>query len=598
MSTIHAFSAPDRPLHDNFRLNAANYPGRPALIYYGAIVSYGALWRETAALAATLTGRLAVRPGDRVALNMQNCPQFIIAYYAVLLAGGVVVPLNPMYQPAEVERLLTDAGVRVVIAATELLDRFDGWAGAAGLAIVVARYADYLPADPVGPPPAIVASPAPIDAADSRLLSWTEALAPEATSSDNTAMARDDDLSTPKDTPKLQSGIRETGAMPGDPMDPRPRGAGEDSEQAPAIQSDLLCVLPYTSGSTGAPKGCPHTHAAVMHTAVVQAEWYGMDGDSVISAIQPLFHVAGMQGSMNAGIYAGATLLIMTRWDAVAAITLFARYGVTFFNAPPTMVVDVLSRPTFDDAAFARLKVITGGGAAMPVAVAARLQQRFGLTYVEGYGMSETMSPTHLNPMTDARPGSIGVPVPQTKSLIVDPDTLENLPDGAVGEILVAGPQVIASYWRNASADSFVDIDGVRMLRTGDLGRRDADGYFHVVDRLKRMINASGFKVWPAEVEDVLFAHDAVEQCCVFAAPDAYRGETVVAAIILKPEARGSVGQAELVAWVRARLAAFKAPRQVIFVDDLPRTASHKIDWRTVQQTLGHGREPSKIASA
>lgn len=536
---------PSRPLQENLRFHALRDPERTAIIYYGKTVTYGELWRDAERLAATLAGRLGVRPGDRVALDMQNCPQFIAAYYAILVAGGVVVPLNPMYRPAEVARMMKDAGARVAILASELLDRFTGWEGAEELALVVARYADALPDAPVGPPPAVALEPAPVEA-DARVLPWDAALAAGA-------------------------GL----PAPAPPADFDPAAA--------------LCVMPYTSGSTGTPKGCPHTHAAAMHTAALQVEWYRMTQASVITAVQPLFHVAGMQGSMNAGILAGGALLVMTRWDAAAAARLFADYGPTFFNGPPTMIIDLLSHADFTDAAFRRLEVITGGGSAMPVAVAERLRQRFGLTYVEGYGMSETMSPTHLNPLAAPVPGSIGVPVQETLALIVDPETLAPLPDGETGEILVAGPQVIARYWGDRSAGSFVEIDGVRMLRTGDLGYRDARGYYYVVDRLKRMINASGFKVWPAEVEEVLFAHPDVEQCCVVAAPDPYRGETVAAAVILHPHARGRTTAADLVAWCRERLAAFKVPRRVTFVETLPRTAAHKIDWRQVQEQLAAG---------
>lgn len=543
MPSTHDFCCPARGLDDNLRIQAAEQPDHTALLYYGRRISYGALWEEVQTLARFMACELGVRRGDRIAIDMQNCPQFIIAYYAVLRAGAVVIPLNPMYRAAEVAKLLQDAGVVTVIAGSELLDRFSEPGEGASLSIIVAHYAEYLPDDPVGPPPQLASAPAPGDRSHVRLISWRDALA-------------------------AGSGVD--------------RIVLEAAHHAP----EDLCVMPYTSGSTGAPKGCPHTHAAAMHTAVAQAQWYGLSANSVVTAVQPLFHVAGMQGSMNAGIYAGATLLLLTRWDAAAAIRLFALYGVTFFNAPPTMVVDLLSQPDFDDAAFSKLEVITGGGAAMPVAVAARLKQRFGLVYTEGYGMSETMSPTHLNPMHDPRPGCVGIPIQQTVSLIIDPDSLAILPDNDIGEIVVAGPQVLTAYWNNISPDSFAEINGVRMLRTGDLGFRDSDGYYHIVDRLKRMINASGFKVWPAEVEEVLFAHDAVEQCCVVAAPDEYRGETVAAVVILKPEAKGITRPEDLIAWTRDRLAVFKAPRRIVFVDSLPRTASHKIDWRRVEETM------------
>lgn len=534
---------PQRGIDENLELQAHTRPDHTAIIFYGRELSYGALWRDVEALAGFLMRELGVQPGDRVAVDLQNSPQYVTAYYAILRAGAVVVPLNPMYRADEVAKILGDSGVTVAVVAGDLVDRLSGWAGAEHLRLVVARYADALPAQPAAPTPAFMHLPVPDLAADPRLVAWTDAIA-------------------------------------------------TDCQTVPLNQPGSLCVMPYTSGSTGQPKGCPHTHASVMHTAALQADWYGLSAASVATAVQPLFHVAGMQATLNGGIYAGATMLIMARWDAAAAVELFSRYRPTFFNAPPTMVVDLLSQPSFSESALASVKVVSGGGTAMPVAVAEQLERRFGLVYVEGYGMSETMSPTHINPIDTPRAGSVGVTVPQTISCIVDPETLAPLPDGEVGEILVAGPQVIAAYWNNPDADrqSFAVVDGLRMLRTGDLGSRTADGYFHIVDRLKRMINASGFKVWPAEVEGLLFGHEAVAQCCVIAAPDAYRGETVKAVIVLKPEAKGQVSEADIIAWTRERLAAFKVPRQVEFADSLPLSASHKVDWRALQAQAAAGR--------
>ena len=528
---------PARRIEEYLLIQAERDPGHIAMLFYGRTVTYGETARAALSLAAYLQSSFAVKPGDFVALDCQNSPQFVIAYYGILLAGAVVVPLNPMYRAAEVARIARDAGISVAIVAADLLDRVSCWPGSEALRIVVVNYADYLPDEPSATLPDVLLLPMPDLVGDLRLVPWRDAV---------------------RDPAKLER-------------------SGQGAE--------ALCVMPYTSGSTGRPKGCPHTHRAVLHTAAAQAEWYRFTTDSVLSAVQPLFHVAGMQSSLNGGILAGATVMIMTRWDADVAIRLFAAHGVTFWNAPPTMVVDMLSRSGFDSEAFTALRVVTGGGSAMPKAVAATMRERFGLSYVEGYGMTETMSPTHLNPVDAPRFGSIGIPIGQTVAFVVDPETLDRVPAGMVGEIVVAGPQVIAGYWRNPEADleAFVDIDGLRMLRTGDLGYVDPDGYFHVVDRLKRMINASGFKVWPAEIEEVLFGHPAVQQCCVIGAPDPYRGETVRAVIVPRPDHCDGTDSEAIRAWLALRLAAFKVPREVVFVDSLPVTSSHKVDWRRVQ---------------
>lgn len=528
---------PDGSLLQNLAQQAKERPGARATAYYGADLTYAELFDKVGRMAGALL-ELAVRPGDCVAIQMQNSPQYIIAYYAVLAVRGIVVPLNPMYRADEVATILDDAGAQVALVAEDMLDRYSGWPGAEGLSLVVARYADMLPEVPVAPLPDLLLREAADFSGDARIIPWNEALrAPVSGSLIG--------LSAPASDP---------------------------------------AVMPYTSGSTGVPKGCLHTHTSVMHTAALQAEWYSMTPDSVVTAVQPLFHVAGMQGSMNAGIFAGATMVILTRWDADAAIALFKHYSVTFWNAPPTMVVDMLSRGEEVTPALAKVTCITGGGAAMPGPVSARLKNQYGLEYIEAYGMSETMSPTHLNPMNSLQSGTIGVPAQNTLAMIIDPDTLMPLADGEVGEIAVSGPQIMVGYWKrpDADAEAFFDHNGRSFLRTGDLGLRQPDGYYKIVDRLKRMINASGFKVWPTEIENLIYGHDAVENCCVIASPDSYRGETVKALILLRPGV--TLEAEELIAWMRPHLAAFKLPRKVEFVDSLPLTASHKVDWRFLQE--------------
>jgi fatty-acyl-CoA synthase len=259
---------------------------------------------------------------------------------------------------------------------------------------------------------------------------------------------------------------------------------------------------------------------------------------------------------------------------------------VTFWNAAPTMIVDVLSSPTFREECFAKLKVITGGGAAMPVAVAERLKTRFSLEFVEGYGMTETMSPTHINPMEAPRRQCLGIAVHQTDARIIDPDTLTELGIDAIGEIVVNGPQVLQNYWNKPEANetAFVTLDGKRFLRTGDLGYRDRDGYFFAVDRLKRMINVSGFKVWPAEVESIMYGHPAIKECCIISTPDSYRGESVKALVVLHDAAKASTTADDIIGWARGAMANYKTPRSVVLVDSLPRSESNKISWRSLQE--------------
>jgi fatty-acyl-CoA synthase len=265
-------------------------------------------------------------------------------------------------------------------------------------------------------------------------------------------------------------------------------------------------------------------------------------------------------------------------------VPLFEAFGVTVWSAAPTMVVDVLSAAGFSDKAFARLRILTGGGAAMPKAVATALEARFGLRYIEGYGLSESIAATHINPLDRPKPQCLGLAIQGTDARIIDPGHLGELPPGEIGELIVSGPQIMRGYWNrpDADADAFMVLDGKRFLRTGDLARRDDEGYFFSVDRLKRMINVSGYKVWPAECEAILYGHPAIQECCVIATSDPYRGETVKALVVRRP---GMALEADAITvWARSVMAAYKIPRVIEFVDALPRSASNKIDWRRLQE--------------
>lgn len=528
---------PGGTLYDALARAAHARPSHPATVFYGASLSYAELRDRVDAMAGFLQSVCGVKRGDRVMIALQNSPQYVIAYYAVMRADAVIVPVNPMNKTSEIAYLAVDSGARIVIIGSELSDVFASLVGEAIAHAVVAQYRDEVPAaTPYKLPLCVTEAPWEVPSPPG-WHAWSHAIAQ-----------------------RLQPSAMEAG--PGD-----------------------LMILPYTSGTTGKPKACMHTHRSALFTAVLQERWYGLDGSDVMTGFMPLFHVAGMQGSMNAAIVTGATLLLVARWDKDLLPDLFETYGVTFWNAAPTMIVDVLASASFRDRCFAKLKVLTGGGAAMPTAVAERLKGRFGLDFVEGYGMTETMSPTHLNPMTAPKRQCLGIAVQETDARVVDPESLLELDDNMVGEIVVHGPQVLQGYWNRpqANAEAFIELDGKRFLRTGDLGYRDAGGYFFAVDRLKRMINVSGFKVWPAEVEAAMYQNRAIRECCIVSAPDGYRGETVKALVVLDESARATTSAHDIVDWARGAMASYKAPRAVVFVDSLPRTASNKINWRLLQ---------------
>ena len=530
----HELRALPRSLGAALRRSAVRRPDHTALVFYGAEISYADLLGRVERMAGFLQHRCGVRHGDRVLLDMQNSPQFVIGFQAIARAGAVVVPVNPMNMAGELAYLCEDSGARVALVGAEVLGRFAGLMPAPLTHVIVACYGDEVPhPSPFRLPPVIAESVLP-DVLPPGAMAWADAMA--------------------------------------ETLQPLPDLAGPDD----------LCVMPYTSGTTGKPKACAHTHASTLFTAIAQPEWYGYDDDTVVTGFMPMFHVAGMQVSLNGGIAAGVTVVIMARWDRALISPLFIRYGVTLWSAAPTMVVDVLAADDFDERAFARLRTLTGGGSTMPVAVADQLLRRWGLRFVEGYGLSETIAATHLNPPDRPKPQCMGIAIQHTVSRIIDPETLEEMPVGETGEIIIAGPQVMRGYWQRPDADAevFLERDGMRFLRTGDLGRVDEEGYFFIVDRLKRMISVSGFKVWPAECEATLYHHPAIQECCVIAAPDAYRGETVKAFVVLRPDA--TLEADELIAWAREVMAAYKVPRLVEFVEALPRSGSNKIDWRSL----------------
>ena len=532
----HHLPIPATHLYYNAEVSARRYPDRSFIIYFDQHITFARFLAETEAVAGYLTQKCGVGEGDRVIIDMQNSPQFIIAYYGILRAGAVVVPLNPMNRTGELQHYVEDSGARVAFVAQEVFTQMRPLLGQCLDHIITATYADYVSATPSVRVPDFVSAPRAIKPEPGVHL-WH--------------MMIEADLTAP------------------------PLLTGPDD----------LAVMPYTSGTTGLPKGCAHTNRNVMATAFGQQQWARVPLETRILVILPFFHVTAMQGAMNMPLMNGNTIVILPRWDAKAAAQYIAHYRINAFSAVPTAIIDLLLLPDIDTYDFSSLRQVGGGGAAMPEAVAQKLQDKCGLGFMEGYGMTETMAPTHINPPDAIKKQCLGIPMFDVDARVIDPLTLAELPQGEVGEIIVAGPQIMQGYWQRpeSNATSFIERDGRRFLRTGDLGRVDEDGYFFMVDRLKRMINASGFKIWPAEVESLLYSHPAIAEACIISSPDPHRGETVKAMVVLKPEARGNVDDEAIIEWARTQMATYKAPRIVEFVESLPKSATGKVAWRTLQ---------------
>ncbi|MDM0103463.1 long-chain-fatty-acid--CoA ligase [Variovorax sp. J22R24] len=533
-----AVHIPETSLFRNLETSAQRYPAKTAIQFHGSSLSYAELLAQAEAMAGYLQRACGVAPGDRVIVFSQNCPQFIAAYFAILRADAVFVPVNAMLLRDELEHIVSDSGAVVAFVASELLDRVMPLLGQGALRkVVVHAYGDALGDDAAGlPTPDWLRT----RTGDIRL--------PQAAESWNAALAL--------------------------AHEPAPHRAGPDD----------LCMLPYTSGTTGKPKACVHTHRTVMTSCVGSSLWRRTNPSSVYLAVAPLFHLLGLQNNVNSAIFWGGTIVLMPRWDREAAATLIERHRVTFWAALPAMLVDFFAQPGIESRDLGSLSMVTGGGAATPQHVNELLKSRYGLDYIEGYGLTESASFLCANPVHKPKKGCLGVPTFGVELRIVDPETLQAVPRGEVGEIVVHAAQTMLGYWNHpqANAQSFIAMEGKRFFRTGDLASVDEEGYVFMRDRLKRMINASGFKVWPAEVEAALHAHPSILEACVIAAPDARRGETVKAIVTLR---RGSGDDsASLLAWCREHMATYKAPRIVQIVDELPKSPTGKIAWRELQE--------------
>jgi fatty-acyl-CoA synthase len=535
---------PQTSLWFNLEVAAARYPDKAACVFFGRPLGYGQLKAQAEALAGWLQ-HAGVGKGDRVALYMQNCPQFIVAVYGILRADAVVVPVNPMNRADEFSHYITDPQSKAVVCSADLA----GFVDKANQAlpaqqrvpqVLVTRYTDAMPEgvlDPMEAPSALLETWLRGEhALPAGFARWAEALA--------------------------------AGHRPA----------------AHTAHSDDLALLPYTSGTTGLPKGCMHTHRTLMHNAV-SSQWGHGGPESIGLGVVPMFHITGMMLCVLGAVFIGSTVVLMPRWDRELAGRLLSRYRITHWTAIPTMVIDLFASPNYKSFDLSRLRNIGGGGAAMPHAVAKRLLDEFGLTFAEGYGLTETAAPSHSNPPERAKLQCLGIPYFGTDARVVDPITFEEMPVGEAGEIIIHGPQVFKGYWRHPEATeaAFIQFEGKRFFRSGDLGRMDDEGYFFLTDRLKRMINASGYKVWPSEVELLLFKCPLVQEACIIAAKDEYRGETVKALIVLRTEAQGNAMPQDIIDWSREHMAAYKVPKIVEFVDHLPKSGSGKVMWRLLQ---------------
>ena len=525
-------SYPGRPLYEILATTAVETPDATATAFLGATLTFREIKRRVDRLAAALA-RLGLGKGDRVGIMLPNCPQYIIAAFAILRLGAVVVNINPTYTARELRTVATDSGMTVLVT----LDRLAAAAVAAREQtrlghVILTALAEY-----AGAPTA-----APREAGTLALVDLV------------------------------------AGDAPADP--PRVRIAPED-----------LAVLQYTGGTTGTPKAAMLSHANIFANVIQTETWHYREyhrGSSRYLLVIPYFHIYAFTVGMMRGVWVGALQILIPKYDVEQVLTAIRDWTPTYFPAVPTVFVSLLAHPDVGAYGLDRVQTFNSGGAPCPLEVIEEFEQRIGRPLNEGYGLSETSPVTHSTPLVGRRkPGTIGLPMPDTDCVIVDVETgTREMPFGEPGELCICGPQVMQGYWNQPEETARVlrrHADGRVWLHTGDVAIMDADGYTSIVQRKKDMIIVDGFNVYPSEVEGVLYTHPAVQMAAVIGVPDRYHGEVVRACVVARD---GGVSVDDLHAHCRANLAPYKVPAAIELRDSLPQSAVGKILYRVLREEV------------
>jgi long-chain acyl-CoA synthetase len=542
---------PDQVPHDlkigsqtalnDFIISAARRPDAPAVLYFDRVISYGEIEQLSNNLAAALSD-FGFAKGDRIIVNLQNIPQFLIAVYAAWKLGGIAVPLNPMYKERELSYFCRDSGAGVFITHDDI---------AAGLDL------SFLEETPVGK---IITT--------SALDLWPA------------------DIELPGIL-KGKTKITVPGALD---MFELMEGHKDKGINLAAVSPDDVAYLTYTSGTTGAPKGAMNTHGNLAFNARVYQAMQRIDDRDVVLGVAPLFHVTGEVAHLAIAALAGIPVVLYYRFDAGETLRLIEHWKVTMSVASITVYIALMNHPDIKSRDLSSFVKAYSGGAPVSESIVDQFQKLTGLYLYNVYGMTETNSPSHIVPWGKRAPVdqdsgalSVGVPVPNCIMKIMD---LENgtkaLAPGEVGEIVDSGPIIVPGYWQKPEETRHAIRNG--WLYTGDVGKMDEDGWFYVVDRKKDMIVASGYKVWPREVEDVIYQLPAVKEVAVIGVPDSYRGETVKAFVTLKQGLEDAIDADGIISFCKARMAAYKYPRQVEIVSDIPKTLTGKFLKRELRQ--------------
>ncbi|MFT8321377.1 MAG: long-chain-fatty-acid--CoA ligase [Bacillus sp. (in: firmicutes)] len=513
---------------------AKEYPKHKAIHFMGKEWTFQYIYNKAQTLAAYLQ-KLGLKKGDRVAIMLPNTPQTVISFYAVLLAGGIAVPTNPLYKEREVQFMLKDSGAQMIITLDLLYDRIQQAKVDTELKhIIVTKIQDFLPFP------------------KNFLYSIMQ----------KKQQGKSSPINENEFTHKLSNILKKPSA---------------EVVEYPTDFEEDIAILQYTGGTTGFPKGVMLTHQNLIANTSMCRQWlYRMKkGEERMLGIMPLFHVYGLMTVMVLSVMEIYKMILVPKFDATTTLKTIHKQKPTIFPGAPTIYIGLLNHPQIEKYDLSSITGAISGSAPLPVEIIERFQKKTGGKLVEGYGLTETSPVTHVNFLWDHEivKGSIGVPWPGTDAAIFSPETGQKLPAGEIGELGIKGPQVMKGYWNNPEETEKVLKDG--WLLTGDVSYMDEKGYFYIVDRKKDMIIASGFNIYPREVEEVLYEHPDVEEAAVVGVQDPYRGETVKAFIVLKKGAE--VSAEDLNNFMRKRIASFKVPRLYEFRTELPKSAIGKI---------------------
>ena len=523
-------SMPERSIADLFEESAGRVSDRDAIRYFAGTVSYGEL-NDLADRFAALLSEQGVEKGDRVAVYTQNDPQFLIAQYGAWKRGAIVVPLNPMLKERELDYHLNDSGAQVLVCLENLYETVarEVVPGTRVKHVLTTSELDFLP----------------------------EGERPEA--------LKGIERKRPEGTTDLMAALRETGPD----ADARTRTMPED-----------VAYFVYTSGTTGKPKGAIETHRNVAFNAEVYRTWMRIGDEDSVFGVAPLFHITGLVGHAALTGLAGVPLVLFHRFDPEEAIRLIEKWRPTMTVGSITAFIALMNAPGSGEHDLSSLQKCYSGGAPIAPSITEQFEEKFGVYIHNIYGLTESNSPTHATPLgvrapVDEESGalSVGVPVPNCEARLVKvEDPSEEVPIGESGEFAARGPMIFSGYWNKPEETEAAFHDGYFL--TGDVAVMDEDGWFYIVDRKKDMINVAGYKVWPREIEDVLYTHPQVKEAAAIGIPDEYRGETVKAFVALK-EGEEVSGE-DLVSYCKERMADYKYPRNIEFLDELPKTATGK----------------------